>query len=295
MTKYSDENTYDYQISLKNPRDMTEEDAVNLQIELKEAKSKLRIISQKFTNLRKDRDSLKKDNKDLQGEIIQLQSSIREMVPGFSNTSSSFPMFNELLNQVSEFLKCDCEDIFFDILSPELNMDGIVYFFQNTLPRVEELIVTYFEPFTHMLKKTTCIDHLDGPLMNVLRKLYQNNSKKMFPIAVQNHALQNILHSVQNTLKLGNEEPATNKEILEFVRKMSEILFYSYISDPEFVFNFGIIGKRVEFNGLRHEALDGFVKNKEECVIILPSVHKHTINGEVLIKALVLSTNYDFP
>ena len=40
-------------------------------------------------------------------------------------------MFNELTNMVSETYKCDCQDVFFDLLCPELNLDGVVFFYQN--------------------------------------------------------------------------------------------------------------------------------------------------------------------
>ncbi len=49
-------------------------------------------------------------------------------------------MQNEMSNIVSEFYKCDCQDCFFDILSTDLNLEGVVYFFQNTLPPVIEAI-----------------------------------------------------------------------------------------------------------------------------------------------------------
>jgi hypothetical protein len=60
---------------------------------------------------------------------MQLQSNIRQMVPSFSNTSGSFPMINELQHIVSEFYKVDCQDVFFDVLSLELNLEGVIYFF----------------------------------------------------------------------------------------------------------------------------------------------------------------------
>lgn len=75
------------------------------------------------------------------------------MVPGFSNTSSSFPMFNELVNKASEFIKCDCQDAFFDLLCPELNMEGIVYFFTNTFTPIVEIIKQYFNPVIASLSK----------------------------------------------------------------------------------------------------------------------------------------------
>lgn len=85
-------------------------------------------------------------------------------------------MQNELSNIVSEFYKCDCQDVFFDILSPELNLEGVVYFFQNTLPPLIETIEKYFQPVEHVLKKVCCQSGQaitdGGPVANVLRKTY---------------------------------------------------------------------------------------------------------------------------
>jgi FtsZ-binding cell division protein ZapB len=78
--------------------------------ELKETKNKLSIVTQKFANAKKEVNDLKQANKELYNEVMSLQANIRQMVPGFSNTGSSFPLFNELINEVSEFLKCDCQD-----------------------------------------------------------------------------------------------------------------------------------------------------------------------------------------
>ena len=72
---------------------------------------------------------MKSENKELTDENLQLQSNIRQMVPSFSNTSTSFPMMNELQANVSEFYKVDCQDVFFDVLSMELNLDGVVFFY----------------------------------------------------------------------------------------------------------------------------------------------------------------------
>lgn len=68
------------------------------------------------------------------------------MVPCFSNTSSAFPMQNEMSNLVSEFFKCDCTDAFFDLLCPELNLEGVVFFYQNTFTIVVEAIEKHFIP-----------------------------------------------------------------------------------------------------------------------------------------------------
>jgi len=108
----------------------------------------------------------------LQDEVLSLQANIRNMVPCLSNTSSNFPMFNELQNLVSEFYKCDCQDVFFDLLCPELNLDGVVFFFQHTLPPVVEAIERHFSPVDAVLKKVGQLDSTEGPINNVLRKTY---------------------------------------------------------------------------------------------------------------------------
>jgi hypothetical protein len=84
-------------------------------------------------------------------------------------------MQNEMANIVSEFYKCDCQDVFFDLLCPELNLDGVVFFFQNTIPLVIEAIEKHFQPVETVLKKVSNMSQLDGPIVNVLRKTYQSN------------------------------------------------------------------------------------------------------------------------
>lgn len=144
-----------------------------LETELNDVKGKLRVITTKFANVRKERDSLKKENRLLQNEILELQSNMRHMVPGYQNISAAFPMLNEITDITSQFYKCDCQDMFFEILGPELSMDGIVYFFKVAFPRVVDLIRAYFIPAEEALKNTASLDSLEGPIMNVLRKSYQ--------------------------------------------------------------------------------------------------------------------------
>ena len=85
------------------------------------------------------------------------------------------------------------------------------------------------------------------------------------------------------------------------------------ISDPPMCMDLNSIGQKVRFNQYKYDSMDGFVKQDEECFIILPSVHKQVspntsiLNiahsefgggpgtlGEVLIKAQVLPLTYEF-
>jgi FtsZ-binding cell division protein ZapB len=178
---------------------------LELQRELAETKDKLKIVTQKFANVRKERDQLKQENKELQDEVLSLQSSIRNMVPCSSNTSSAFPMMNELQNLASEFYKCDCQDVFFDLLCPELNLDGVVFFFQNTFPTVVEVVEKYFSPVEQVLKKVTSTSLLDGPVITVLRKTYQQNWKQIHQQCLPAQANDQIMQKVQAVLSIGDE------------------------------------------------------------------------------------------
>lgn len=267
----------------------------NIKEELKETKSKLKVMMTKFSNLKKEKENILKENKQLQEEVMSLQSSLRQMIPGFANTSSSFPMLNELVISISEFYKYECEDIFFDLLCPELNMKGIILFFAISFQKLSETVQNYFSPSENLIKKTICLNHIDGPIMNVLRKssqsTWRNIQKQCFPQGV----LDEIVGEIQTHLKLGSCSQETNKQIQLFLQKMSELILCFYISDPPLMVNYKQIGSKVIYNSVKHEPLDGFIKNKEECIIILPSIHKSSHEGELVTKALVLQANYEIP
>lgn len=252
-------------------------------------------MTNKFQQSKKEKDQLQKDNKSLQEEVLTLQSNLRQMIPGFANTSSSFPMLNELSNQTTEFYKYDCIDIFFDLLCPELNMKGIIYFFSTAYSRVSDNINNYFSPLESTIKKIGCLNNIEGPIINVLRKSFQTNYKEM---QKKFHDFSNstiIVDEIQNNLKLGNLSEETGKLIRNFVNKLSEFLMCYYICDPPLVINYKSIGTKVLFNATKHDPLDGFIKSKEECIVILPSLHKHSCDGELLGKGLVLQVNYEIP
>ena len=77
--------------------------------------------------------------------MAALQESLRHTVVGFSNTSSSFPMAAELAAQLAEFYKCDCLDLYFDLLGPEeLTLKGIIYFFFSSFDFASKLVDRHF-------------------------------------------------------------------------------------------------------------------------------------------------------
>lgn len=267
----------------------------NSQNEIKDLKNKLKIMTNKFQQSKKEKDQFQKENKSLQEEVLTLQSNLRQMIPGFSNTSSSFPMLNELSNQTNEFYKYDCIDIFFDLLCPELNMKGIIYFFLTAYSKVSDIIANYFLPLENTIKKTGCLNSIEGPIMNVLRKSFQTNYKEMIKKLSFTMNTDEIVDEIQNNLKLGNFSEETTKLIKTFLTKLSEFLICYYICDPPLIVNYKNIGNKVLFNATKHDPLDGFIKAKEECIVILPSLHKNSSEGELIGKGLVLQVNYEIP
>jgi hypothetical protein len=262
-----------------------------LENELNDVKGKLRVITTKFANVRKERDLLKKENRGLQNEILELQSNMRHMVPGYQNVSAAFPMLNEISDITSQFYKCDCQDLFFEMLGPELSMDGIVYYFKVSFPRVLDLIRGYFSPTEEALKTTAGVETLEGPIMNVLRKSYQASWKKLYRNSVPPGSLQKIVEDIQRVLRLENCSSSCNKQIFEFLNKLAEILFVYYINDPPVKCGIEMIGQQVEFNSIHHDAIDGFIRPGDPCFVVLPPVVKGT--GELMARAAVLHVDYE--
>lgn len=106
------------------------------------------------------------------------------------------------------------------------------------------------------------------------------------------------MQKVQKVLSISDGAPHVNKGIVAFIKKLGEVAFQMLISDPMIVFDSKRIGEKVQFNQYKYDSLDGFIKSNDECLIILPSVHKFSQGaglGEVVIKPQVLPLNYEFP
>lgn len=95
------------------------------------------------------------------------------MVSGFSNTSSNFPTYNEIGSKFAEFYKYECLDLFFDVLSPDMNMKGTIAFYFYSFKKIEEIVDNYFKPCFESIRRTGCFSTIEGPILNVLRKSFQ--------------------------------------------------------------------------------------------------------------------------
>ena len=102
-------------------------------------------INTKYRSIYDQNFSLEEENKFLSKEIENLKNNIHEMIPGInSNTSNSFPMLTELQIKINDYIKLLCQDIFFDLLQPNLNLEGVIFFLKLFLIELMKLLKIIF-------------------------------------------------------------------------------------------------------------------------------------------------------
>lgn len=216
------------------------------------------------------------------------------MVPGFNtNTSIQFPMITELQNKINDYIKITCQDIFFDLLQPELNIKGLVKFFVKTLTKFNVIVRNYFSELEDKIKKTCVVEgNLFDPIDNVLRKTYQSNYKKISSYLERNNINYNsFVKEIQNELNMNSD---SSDIIKDFCKKTYSIVYMCYICEPKIYIDLGQMGKEVLYNASTHDALDGFIKHTQKCIIILPAFYRGYpfSKDNIIVKSQVLAHNY---
>ena len=265
----------------------------------KSIKEQKMIILDKLSNLKKENKKLEQENQALLQELETLHSHMRLMIPGFSsNTSNSFPMLTELHNKINDYIKLSCQDIFFDLLQPNLNMKGVVDFYKYIFIRITDYVEKYFNPIEKAINNTLFIDQIYEPIDNVLRKSYQFNWKYFFEdikkIINYSEIIQDIYKKINlDFIDFDTEEWNMTKD---FILKTYEIIFFCYISDPVISIDISQIGKEVKYNSMTHDSMDGFIKSKQLSIIILPTFYKGKVStkNSMLVKSQVLAKDYEF-
>ncbi len=257
------------------------------------------IILDKLNNLKKENHKIEQENLMLKQELENLQNDMRLMLPGFSsNTSNSFPMLTELHNKINDYIKLSCEDIFFDLLQPNLNMKGVVEFFKIIFINLFDIVEKFFNSIEKAINNTLFIDQIYEPIDNVLRKSYQFNWKNFFEDIKKTINYNEIINDISKKLKMDfiEEEGEEWNMIKEFILKTIEIIFFCYISDPIISIDISQIGKEVKYNSMTHDSLDGFIKSKQLSTIILPTFYKGKVStkNSMLVKSQVLAKDYEF-
>ena len=257
------------------------------------------ILLDKLSTLKKENHKIEQENKMLKQELESLHNDMRLMIPGFSsNTSNSFPMLTELHNKISDYIKISCEDIFFDLLQPNLNMKGVVDFFKIIFLKLSDVVEKYFNPIEKAINNTLFIEQLYEPIDNVLRKSYQFNWKNFYEDSKKSINYNEIINEINKKLQFENlkENGEEWNMIKDFIIKTYEIIYFCYISDPIVSIDISQIGKEVKYNSMTHDSLDGFIKSKQLSTIILPTFYKGKVStkNSMLVKSQVLAKDYEF-
>lgn len=186
------------------------------------------------------------------------------MVVGFNNSTSQFPMTNELAVKIAEFYKYDCLDKFFDLLGPQqLTLKGIIYFYMQSFQAAVHLVEQHFQHVVESIKTTGCLDTVEGPIMTVLRKAFQTRHRNIIAVISKPKLLQAKACQIIDALGLNNaDRNETISQIVGFLQKLTEIMLECKINDPPLYVDVGGIGKRIEYNSLIHDPFDGFIRNK---------------------------------
>jgi hypothetical protein len=127
------------------------------------------------------------------------------MVSGFSNTSSNFPTYNEIGSKFAEFYKYECLDLFFDVLSPDMNIKGIIFFYYNSFEKVDILVKKYFWPCFQTISHIGCFESVEGPILNVLRKAFQTTYQQVLDKIKSQGNVEEIISFIQRELKIGED------------------------------------------------------------------------------------------
>jgi hypothetical protein len=55
------------------------------------------------------------------------------------------------------------------LLCPELNLDGVVFFFRKVFEPVLQQIQNFFNPLYATLENAMCLESVEGPILNVMK------------------------------------------------------------------------------------------------------------------------------
>ena len=225
-------------------------------------------INKKLRVIYSENQKLESENANLSKEIQQLTASLREMVPGFSNdTSNPFPLYTELQNKLNDYIKITCQDIFFDFLQPKLNMKFTVN----------------FSPVESQLQKTLLQRRIPKAINNVLKKSYQYKYKEISNQIRKMINIDNLINAVGKEINFNfdeNDEDDYYKMVEIFIEKTFEIIFLCQISDPQIVVDLNQIGNEVKYNSIVQDSMDGFIKQKQSVIVIIPMFYKGAEKGK---------------
>ncbi len=201
-------------------------------------------------------------------------------------------MITEVQRKINDYIKITCQDIFFDVLQQDFNIQGLVKFYQTILHELNVKVYEYFTPLERQIQKNAVVDAtLFEPIDIVLRKTYQTNYMNISDCMESNIDYIQFCKDIQSVLQF---DPNASQTVLDFLKSSYDIVYMCYICDPKIYIDINQMGKSVKYNVTTHEALDGFIKQEQDCIIILPAFYRGNKfdKDTIIVKSQVLAENY---
>lgn len=82
------------------------------------------------------------------------------------------------------------------MLSTELNLEGVVYFYQNVFGEVVLEIEKHFWPVENSINLASSSKKLDISILNVLKKKYQSNWKNICSSVISNKFCEGLMQKI---------------------------------------------------------------------------------------------------
>ena len=82
------------------------------------------------------------------------------------------------------------------MLSTELNLEGVVYFYQHVFGEVILEIEKHFWPVENALYEASVSKKLDNSITNVLKKKYQSNWKHICSKVISNKYCEGLMQKI---------------------------------------------------------------------------------------------------
>ena len=254
-------------------------------------------LKTKVFTLIKENKQLEEDNRRLNESNKKLAIKLREMNPSYinNNTSSEFPMTTELTVKINDFIKIACQDFFFDFITEytsSLKLMSLIY--QTLFEHFVNKVSTQLQSFENIIKQTICVGAVSQPIRNILQQTQQIHFKELktqIEMNVINY--EQLCTSIMSMLKVNAKNKEVDNNVKSFLKKMYDVVYLCMLSTPQICIQTDYIGHRVRFNAGLHESIDGFVSNKEWCVVLLPAFYKGCKGKEgIVTKSQVVSVNY---
>ena len=234
--------------------------------------NEIRELIQKLKEEKSKNLQLKNQNNELYNDILTLKSNIQShILINEKEKGNSFPNFENLKDNINNFLEIDCLNFFKNYLYQYFNVKGIEFFYKEVFKNCDYTIKNHFTKLNKILDLKFKDKNIRNTLDYIVKNICQIYWERIINNLVKEEDYIRIMLNIQDSLDIDNKKESANNDIIIFIKKSMKIIFQCYINQPKISIDFHKIGLKVFHNESRYEVFFGKIINYEVCKIILPS------------------------